>query len=285
MGISLQGKGYGCWRSASHSGIKPLRLVRALLNCSYETGRVIVQQYSAADPADLDEAIRLLEAGYKPANKPDKRNRLLMPPEFRPIRQDGTTSRFWQYLEQRGFQPVRKFVYIYRLCCASTGYWKDRIIIPIYMDGKLQSWTSRALGNPVNAPRYLALSEDQGGLINVFHSLWNWDSLQENGNVLIVAEGPFDALKLDFYGYEYDCCATCTFGTSMSEVQAMMIDEASRNFKRTILLYDKDATEAIFLAKDKLVHTKVEIGFLPDGVEDPGDMSKAQVQKLFQSFM
>lgn len=285
MGVSLHSKGWGCWRSASHAGKKPNRLIRALLNSSYQAADVIVRQYSTADPADLDEAINRLEASVKPATTPDRRRELMMPSDFKVIKPKGTTARFWQYLERRGFPDVEEVAEIYKLRCASTGTWKDRIIIPIYMDGKLQSWTSRALGNPVNAPRYLALGEEQGSLINVFHSLWNWDELQHGGEILIVTEGPFDALKLDYFGIEFDCCATCTFGTAMSIEQAMLIGEASKRFKRTLLVYDRGATEAIFLAQDKLVHTNVTIGFLPETVDDPGEMSKSEVRKYFRSLL
>jgi hypothetical protein len=103
------------------------------------------------------------------------------------------------------------------------------------------------------------------------------------GETLIVAEGPFDAMKLDYYAMEFDSCATCTFGTSMSVEQAMLIAQASKRFKRSFLLYDEGATEAIFLAKEKLVNTKVECTFLPEGTEDPGEMSGKQVRALYKS--
>src|SRR5229473_242641 len=36
LGISLDNKGYGCWWSSSHRGKNPVRLVQALLKCSYQ---------------------------------------------------------------------------------------------------------------------------------------------------------------------------------------------------------------------------------------------------------
>lgn len=285
MGVSLHEKGYGCWRSVSHAGKAPHRLVRALLNCSYETAKLIVKQYSVADPQNLDEALNALEAGNTPRQKPAHKPKLIMPSEFRDIKSTGTTARFYEYLAGRGFNNVDELTMLYNLRSCSTGKFKDRIIIPIYRKGNLVSWTSRALGKVTDAPRYLALSEDEGGLVNVFHTLWNWDELMYGGEVLIVVEGPFDALKLDYYISTYNCCATCTFGTSMSEEQALLIMEASRRFKRSILLYDEGATEAIFLAKEKLVRSKVEIEFLPEGVEDPGDMTRKQVRTFIKSLL
>lgn len=284
MGVSLDGKGFGCWRSVNHVGKKPHNLIRALLGCSFNQAKIIAQQYSAADPENLDEALASLQAGSEPDKPAAKRGKLQFRPEFRTIKSRGVSSRFYHYLYNRGFYDVDKLVKLYDLKCATTGRFKDRIIIPIYMGGELVSWTSRAIGRSTDAPRYLALSEDEGGLINVFHSLWNWDELKQGGDILFIVEGPFDALKMDFYGYKYNTCTTCTFGTAMSDEQAMMIAEVAKGFKKAFLLYDEGATEAIFMARDKLGHTNVECGFLPSNVEDPGAMSKKQVIHMIKGY-
>lgn len=285
MGVALEIEAWGCWRGISHKGKKPEGLIRSLLGCSYTQAKLIAQQYSAADPENLDQALANLEARDVAPVGPDKARKLKYPAEFKTITGRGSTARFYHYLYNRGFYKVDDLIKLYDLKCATTGTYKDRIIIPIKQDGKLVSWTSRAIGRSENAPRYLALSEDDGGLVNVFHTLWNWDELMEGGNVLVVAEGPFDAMKLDYYAVELNSCATCTFGTSMSKEQAMMIAEASKRFKRTILIYDEGATEAIFHAQELLGHTDVEIGFLPKDVEDPGEMSGKQVRRLISKYI
>lgn len=281
MGVSLEGDKWGCWRSADHVGRKPKNLIKHILGCSYNQAKIIEEQYSAADPENLDEALESLLIGEQTDSAPVKRKRLKFRPEFKTIVNKGTTRRFWQYLKGRGFNDVDLLVELYSLKCASTGDWKDRVIVPIYSPkGKVLSWTSRAIGVTHDAPRYLALSEEAGGLVNVFHTLWNMDVLQEGNELLMIVEGPFDAMKVDYYGMNHGCSATCTFGTSMSEEQAMMIAEASKNFSKTVLLYDAGATAAIFRAKELLGHTNVECGFLPENIEDPGAMSKKQVLDL-----
>lgn len=286
MGVSLLDKGYGCWRSANHAGKKSNGLIRALLNCSFNQAKILAQQYSAADPESLDEAIAALMAGEQADKRPDRATELRFRGEFSPIKAKGSTSRFYSYLERRGFgDGTADLCKLYNLRCANTGRFKDRVIIPIYQGGKLVSWTSRAIGKNVEAARYLALSEDQGGLVNVFHTIWNWDELKHGGDLLIIVEGPFDALKVDFYGWELNTCATCTFGTAMSEEQAMMIAEVAKGFEKAVLLYDAGATESIFRAKGLLEHTKVECGFLPPDVEDPGEMSRKQVRKFIRGYL
>lgn len=292
MGVSLVEKdGYfqwGCWRSASHAGKKPTRLIRALLNCSYQAAELLAQQYSQADPSSIDSISNPFERADKATDKPTKGKRLAMPPEFRQISPKGTTLRFYKYLTDRGFNDVTGLCDIYKLRCANTGNFKDRIIIPIFIKNKLVSWTSRALGKTINAPRYLALSEEKGGLVNVFHTLWNYDDLQIGGDLMIIVEGPFDALKLDFYGAEMGATTTCTFGTAMSVEQGLMIREIAKKFKRRILLYDPGEVESIFLAQEKLIGSGVDTVSLNDiipDVEDPGAMSKKQVRKLVKKLL
>lgn len=289
MGVSLEGKGWGCWRSANHAGKKPQNLIRALLGCSYNQAKLITQQYSQADPESLSEALEALQARDRPDKRPDKRGKLKMPAEFRDVTKSGSTARFYNYLKRRGYKRPMELCELYNLKCATTGKWKDRIIIPIYMDGELVSWTSRAIIKPVNAPRYLALSEDQGGLINVFDALYNWDELKEGGDLLLVVEGPFDAINVDYRLLDIEdnvkVGVTCTFGTSMSDEQAFMIASVVKKFRKGVLLYDTGATEAIFRAKELLSHTKMECGFLPDDVDDPGDMSSSQVSALIRQYI
>lgn len=291
MGVALEKEAWGCWRGANHKGKKAHNLVRALLGCSFNQAKIIVQQYSAADPEDLDDVLDLMLKGYPEREaRIIKKQELKFPDEFKRIKKEGSTKRFFKYLKNRGFKKVDKFCSLYKLRCATTGKFKDRIIIPIYQRKKLVGWTSRAIGKTRDAPRYLALSEDDGGLVNVFHTLWNWDSIMDGGDLLLIVEGPFDALKLDYYALELynegiEAQATCTFGTSMSEQQAMMLSEVARRFKKAVLLYDEGATEAIFRAKELLEHTKVECGFLPPDVEDPGEMTRKEVHNLIKGLL
>lgn len=285
MGVSLSGKGYGCWRSANHVGKKPHSLIRALLNCSYNQANMIVNQYSMADPDDFDDLSKFMESENTVKKNANDHKELSFPKDFKEIKSKGSTKRFYDYIMDRGFKDPIDVCKKYSICCATTGTWKDRIIFPIFKKKKLVSWTSRALGTPKKAPRYLALSEEQGGLVNVFHTLWNLDKIRKGGKLLLIVEGPFDALKIDYYSNELGICATCTFGTSMSKEQAMILSEISKGFKKSILLYDSEATEAIFLAKSLLSHTNIECGFLPEGVEDPGEMNKKQVRKLLKEYI
>lgn len=276
MGVSLTQDKWGCWRSEEHSGRKAYSLIQAILGCSFAQARLIETQYSTPDPEDLEQALASLTGEKVPVLKP--KDQLVLPDDFRGISRKSSGARFWDYLQRRGFDDVAGLADCYGLRCAVTGPWKDRVIFPLHQDKRLVGWTGRALQTPVNAPRYLTLSEEDGALVNVKNTVYLEDRLSEGGEVLLVSEGPFDAIKLDFYGYEYGASATCVYGTSMTVEQIAIIAGLTKKFDRTILLLDAAAVGATFSNMDWLEAYGVEYGSLPEHVKDPGAMSPAAIR-------
>ncbi len=265
LGISLTNDLWGCHRDATHRGKSPIRLISALLGCTYSQARLIAGQYSAPDPASFDALPPLNLTSEAPRGNTAPPS-LTMPPEFRRIK----TGRFWLYLRGRGFVKPDRVVAEYQLKCAVTGRFKDRVIIPLYQNGNLIGWTGRAIINPVSAPRYLSSGEA------VKKTIFNEDELRAGGDLLFVTEGPFDALKVDYYGQPLGARATCGFGTSLSIDQLAII--AGLPFKRKVILFDKGALEQAWNTCNWL--SGVEIGTLPEGVDDPGEMDERSVAKL-----
>ena len=276
LGISIDREAWGCHRNPSHRGKGPIRLVQALLGCSQAQARLVVAQYGAADPETLDDALKALEGTsdhYKPVEAPPEN--LHFPLEFRNIKAHGTSRRFYEYLRHRGFHEPSALIQQHKLKCCSVGRWKDRIIIPIYHDTKLVAWTGRAIQKNLEAPRYLSTSQA------IKTTIFNYDELLTGGDTLIVTEGPFDALKVDFYGAKLGARATCVFGTSITIDQISLIRKVSRKFNRTVLLLDKDAVEVSFTTMDWLPHATM--GTLPVGVSDPGDLLGIEVEQLIKT--
>jgi len=257
-----------------HRGKLPYRLVQALLGCSMGQARLVVDQYNRADPDTLEAVIKALDEA-----EDDQLTEALptdrYPCEFRHICDTGSTSRFWKYLERRGFDDPDRVARFYNLSCAVTGRWKDRLIIPVFVDNKLVAWQGRALQNPVSAPRYLASTA------YIKKVVMNYDEcMNDGGDTLFIVEGPIDAMKVDYYGAKYDIRAACTFGTSFTLDQIYMLRDMQRQFKRTIALFDPEAIGEAYNLADWL--PGVPLGQLPEGVEDPGALSKAQVKQLIE---
>lgn len=278
LGISLKDEAWGCHRNAMHRGKKPERLIQALTGCSAQQAKLIVKQFSLADPDNLDDALKALDAiddiEEVPHHGPDNSLKLFV--EFDDITPEGRGKRFFYYLVERGFGDPVGLAQAYGLKCATMGRWKDRIIIPIYRKGRLMAWTGRAIQTPKLAPRYLSTSSV------IKEAIFNEDELAGGGDILFVCEGPFDALKLDNYGYELNARATCIFGTSITVDQIFLLKEAAKNFRKVVFMLDTDAIEQTFMANDWL--PGAVIGMLPEGVKDPGEMSRQQIWQLIAKF-
>lgn len=272
LSIALDKDAFGCWRDPSHAGRKPYSLVAALLGCSFSQARLIVAQFTAADPADFDAVLKALGAEPQAQGQADLPVTVLAP-EFRPIIPSGLAKRFWQYLENRGFDDVGALVEQYDLYCCHNGRWKDRIIIPVYQpDGKLAGWTGRAIQPTTHAPRYLSSSPAIKTVI------FNEPELLCGGKTLFITEGPFDALKMDYYGRE-DHRATCMFGVNPTPEQIAALQSVIPKFDKVRILFDEGAFGAAVQLSDWLPGN-VRIATLPVGVKDPGGLYPKQVKEI-----
>jgi hypothetical protein len=268
LGINLATENWGCHRNQSHRGKGAKRLIQALLGCSASHATLVISQYDRADP-------EALETPLFTENEPPVKvtGALKLPPEARDIPPQG---RFYDYIRSRGYEVPLDLCRTYNLKCASVGRWKDRIIIPIYTHGEtLVAWTARAIGRPVSSPRYLSTGSE------IKENIFNLQQLT-GGNVLFITEGPFDAMKVAYYGHVNGYDATAVFGTSITPNQISMLKQVSKKYTRTVILLDPDAVEATFYLSEWL--PGASIGNLPEGVADPGDLSKSQVIDLIKSY-
>ena len=275
LGINLTHDAWGCHRNPTHRGKSATYLIRALLGCSQSQALLVVRQYGAADPETLDQALQALSA--TPEAPEAVVEALVMPPDFRLIKNNENSGRFIRYMHHRGFENPEKVGRIYGLRFCTTGRWKDRIIFPVHQRGKLVAWTGRAISNPINAPRYLSTGDA------IKTALFNEDEIFLGGNVLFITEGPMDAIKVDYFCRKYMSSATCVFGTSITIDQISILKQVSKKFKHTVLLLDPEAIETSFNIIEWLPNTIM--GRVPDGVEDPGAMNEQQVIKLLLSVL
>ena len=270
LSISLTEDAFGCWRNKSHAGRKPYSLVAALLGCSYPQARLIVQQFSAPDPANLEDAITALSGPQQPVQKAKPTSP--PPTDFQKIKPVGLTSRFWRYLAGRGFDDAQSLIDRYGLLCCQSGLWRNRMVIPVFDQNRVIGYTARAIQASATAPRYLTSSEE------VKDTIYNEQNL-DGGKVLFITEGPFDALKMDFYGYKYDCHATAMFGVNPTAAQVSVLRATIKRFDKAIILFDAGAVEQAMALCDWLP-PGVIVESLPEEVDDPGKLTKAQVKEI-----
>ncbi len=277
MGVNLTAERWGCLRNPMHRGYAPPKLIAGLLGVGIAQARAVAAAYSVTDPDSLDAALALL-TGTSDSPKPVQGYEvpLHLYDEFKPITSRGTGRKYWDYLAARGFHQVDQLVKDYDLLYTTTGRWKDRIIIPLVQQGELIGWTARAIVNPIEAPRYDSSSE------RIKQTVFNEDELQAGGDLLVVVEGPFDAIKVDYYGRWFGARATCGFGTSLSMDQIAILWGLRRKFRKVLILFDQGTVDQSFYAADWLQGPNVSVGYLPEGVDDPGELGPDEIMQLIK---
>jgi hypothetical protein len=276
LGISLSTDNWGCLRNMAHRGHSANYLIQGLLGCSSSQASLLSKQYNQADPETLDEVIATLGGKVEP---PKPKQRVRLPVECQPISFTNHTKPYWVYLRSnRRFDDPTLVCQLYNLRCCTTGKYRGRIIIPAYKGRKLVGFQGRLIDarGYYDVVRYLSSSEE------LKQHVFNYDHASQGGDTLYITEGPFDALRLDFFGRDSGTArAVCTFGTSLTTNQITELNELSKKFRKTVLLFDADATAAKFSLIDWL--PRAVVGQLPEGVKDPGDLTQRQLKELFNA--
>jgi hypothetical protein len=194
------------------------------------------------------------------------------------------------YLRDRGYTDaeLQRAIELYDLHYTTRGRYRYRIIIPVYSsDSKLQTWTARSI-LPDAKLRYDTLStrpNDRGDPVGVMADkqtllglplLWTCD----NPRVLVLCEGPFDAIRVTILGERHGVYGTCLFGLNISGEQVSLLEALTARFERLVLLLDPEAALDRMRISGQLVGLPVSWGRLPDGAEDPGALSFRQGQQL-----
>jgi hypothetical protein len=266
MGVAPTKELWGCMRNSGHRGRAPEILVKAILSCSLAQAKLIVEQYSRADPNNLDEAIKVLEG-----NVSELPSDYETYPQTSPITNSRLTSRFYRYLIHRHFEDPSRLTGLYGVQLCLKGRFKDRIIIPLFQNEEILAWTGRALGKPKNAPRYLSSKR-------VKETVFNEDELRNGGEILVIAEGPFDALKLDYYGRPYGIRATCLFGITPTISQYSILNSMKHRWRKVFIVFDPGAIEQEWEVSNWLgVAQPLFVEYEKYSAEDLGDMTKDQI--------
>lgn len=292
IGIAPDGSGWRCLRDNNHSGKSPVRLVAALLDIGErEAERICFGDKSEQGADDFENEIR---AGVNQDVRDDSVAipPPMIPPSIRSLRNEERGGRirsiFIDYFtSKRGCsrQDAANLIYLYSLYGALTGAFRYRLVFPVIMPDGLATWTGRAIASGME-PRYKSLSPDpekaqHDGMPQARYSikqcLWNAAELSHSsGEMLVVCEGPFDAMRIDYYGRKAGIRATCVFGKSVSYRQSRLLS-AIGSFKRRALLLDRDAYSD---AEDITLNQTPFLEFIECARKDPDLMTRDEVLHL-----
>lgn len=291
LGVSLSGRGWGCWRQKAHRGRKPHRLIQALTGCTYAEAEAMIGEDLVQLEPDAGFGARIASL-LGPTQAPNSaRPRLEFLPHMRPISRVGFGSLFLNYLKDRDYttEEALWLAKTYGLRYTTMGAFRYRIIIPVMMPDGLATWTGRTV-QASELIRYKTLSanpkkaEEQNlpvARLSITDTLWNYaDLLEHPGHTLVAGEGPFDGMRLDFLGRP-EIRGTALFGKNLSEAQVALLDRLAPRYERRVILLDADASLDLLSVQSRLEYLKFEFIRLPKSIKDPAMIQQRDLRALF----
>lgn len=281
MGINIQTGAWGCWRNSEHRGNKPHRLISAMLGCSFDAADDFVRQYTkldfSLDSNDLTGSLELIFKNKGKEKETVSSGVLSLPEEFLMLGNGLMSSfSFRNYLQNRGFSDVYKLADRYNLRYAIQGEYRDRIIVPLYSKGKLMCWTGRTIKNM--DLRYKTLNKEHGAIKTLKNFVFEPRDIYKGGKALFITEGPFDAIKVDYYGQELGVRATCLFGLSYTDEQIWALRDLIPFYKKAYIMMDSGAeTVGMRLLSELSDLSNIALFDVSSYADDPGNLTKEQV--------
>jgi hypothetical protein len=172
-----------------------------------------------------------------------------------------------EYLVDREFDPG----YIKRMfnvqAVYKTGEWKYRLIIPVYMRGKLVTFVGRDVTGQSDT-KYKNLRGDLS-IMTTKETVYNIDNIHEEA---IICEGPTDVWR---FGYN----AVSLFGLIYTPQQVLIL---GNRLKRAIICFDNEpkAQEIAEELAEELSWQGVQVEIALIDAADPGELSKAEADEI-----
>lgn len=279
MGLNLESGFWACWRNREHRGKSPLRLLVRLLGVSYYQARQIAGlREDYVDPDGFSAMVsRLMQRDQVDKVEHVRQEFLQYPPEFG--RLYDSPPRFWEYLASiRGFGAATNTLERdYDIRFAVRGAFRDRIILPYFLDGALVAWTGRAIAQAVVRYRDLDRADC---LVPPKETLYNVDCRLDGGKVLVVVEGPLDALKIDVFGRSAAVRAVALSTNSITEQQIYLLEETAPAFRTVAVMMDMASelgvVDSMRLRQQLQSIPNTAIIPVPYGLKDAAEMTPRQ---------
>jgi hypothetical protein len=184
------------------------------------------------------------------------------------------------YLESRGFANPRRTIDLYDLRIQFRGNWSKRILIPFRdAQGDIWTWTGRTWDNRLH-PKYLMDGEKIAGMVY---------QPRLARRIVIICEGPIDALKIAVATENEDISAIALSGKSINASKLLMLRQLCGN-SLVVFAPDNDVTvgEAYSLKSQlAMALESVHKGImrLPQGYKDPGEMPLSKIPAWIRDFI
>jgi len=269
---------YGCLRNREHRGNATV-LVQKLTGCGWDEAKRITG--GSADPSPSTDTFEAMERELSYVDKPHTRlggyKIQPLPKESEAINPGGIA---WNYLRYERKYPEKDIPFVcekYRLNFVRFGEYKQRIILPILLKKDLiLGFQARAV-----APAKLRYISYPGETVKKL--LFNYSKAFNGGKALVVVEGPFGAVRCDYYGQALGIRAVALMGVSFTENQVSLLYRLAPKFEKIFILFDPKAEATSFDLASRLSMFGAESIFLPEGVNGPDDLENDAVVPFLKS--
>lgn len=252
LGITPDGIRYNCFRCGAKGST--VNLIKQLQKTSFKNAKALYNKYSTE--------IIYHDVDYDPVTKVEwpvqVRDKLEIPHK--------------KYLMKRRFNPKLLEKVFNLKCCMHSGIFKYRILIPVYMEGKLMTFIGRDITGRAFLPyRNLSMQES---IKPAKQCVYNIDNVDDKA---IIVEGVTDVWRLGCYG------VIATLGLVFTTAQVNRIASQVRN---AYIMYDSEP-QAIHKAEElgNLLSMagveKIEVVSLSKG--DPADLPPSEADQFKRS--
>lgn len=272
LSISLKKDVFSCWICGEKGNYE--KLLSKLLNISYIEAKQIINPIS-----DLKKALEDRDTKHVKVEEIKKIKKFELPAYTKPFIKDSVN--IWQEIMQDflidkynlAFQDIIDA----KLHYCIGGKYRNRIIIPIYVKGKLVSFLARSWDKNSNI-KYLNCPNEES-LINMKKLVYNLDNITKDQNLIIV-EGVFDCIKIK----PIFSNVIATLGTEVTQEQKNLI--INLKAKNLLILADNDINNSSTKEKAKELvdyfsaFTNSKYIEVPFKGKDPADLTKVELANL-----
>lgn len=245
---------------------------RCFAGCGSGEFEELLKKLNTTIEVDIRESIQLmLDDKLTPEQEetPQKVKPIEFPKDFSKLTINAS-AKYWNYATDR-LKP--ETVERFNLQFCETGFYKQRIVIPVYLKKVLVAYLCRSI-NPDSPKRYLNAYDT-----DMSNYLFNYDSIPLNSEIL-VCESSFDCMSAVEKGYEY---TVSTFGTNISARQKELLAELKP--KKLILCFHNDKAGVSIVFKN-LTYLKtlapIERIYLPNNPKKDINMcTKEEFDKIY----
>jgi len=212
LGFNIEEEYFYCWRCGWHDKVST---ISNLLQISKKESKKVILEYDKV--FSLPSLTKIQE----------ERNGFKLPSNIVPITPN---SLYYRYLQKRNYDPD-SIVKTWTLSALGPSSYLDeidykyRILIPIFWDGEMVSFTSRDVtGKQI---RYKSCPKKYE-TINHKNIIYKHPSFKEKEGICV--EGPFDV-------WRFGVLAFCTFGIEYTYAQVKLI---SQLYKKVLVVFDEE---------------------------------------------